>query len=809
MLTVFFLFCFPIHTPASETVELRVSPASISIRTPESMPQILVTAIQGTSKSMDATRLATFESRPASLVTVTPTGRVIALADGSGEIIVQVGNLQTSISVTVDAMATPEPVSFEHHVVPLLTKAGCNSGGCHGKAEGQQGFKLSVFGYDPESDYEAIVLASRGRRVIPGAPERSLLLEKGSARIPHGGGQKIIPDSAPDRMLSRWIHEGANGPRMEEIFLANSQNPRQRNRLIVEPQELTLMAEGQQQLRVTLRDDAGFETCVTAGAQYQSNDDTIAMVDDDGLVTATDAPGGAAILVRYQGDVAVCRVTRPRDSTDFERPIERNFVDRLVWDRLEHLHLQPSPLADDATFLRRVYLDVIGTLPTAREAREFLNSDSPNKRTELIHELLNRTEYADYWGQRWSDWLQIDKDTLPPQSAIAMTRWVRDQFAQNVPYDAMVQAILTAEGSILEESPAGFFAVQENTEQAARAISQLFLGVRIECAQCHHHPFEHWDQTDYFALAGFFSGVQRTNDPLLGTKIIASKGIDLQHPRTGRSVPAAVLGAPPIDLSNVMDRREAFSQWATSAENPYFAKLLANRLWAHYFGRGLVEPIDDMRATNPAVNEPLLQALADHLVETGFNIKAFTATLLDSAVYQLSTEVNESNRLDDQNQSHASWKPLPAEVLLDAISQVTGVPESFNGWPAGYRAIQIWDNKLPSHFLEVFGRPRRLSVCACERGSEPSMAQVLHLMNSQGTAQKLADRNGRAAALAKSNWSDNAVLEELYLTALTRLPTASELELTSKTLRGTPDRQEAIEDILWMLMNTKEFVFNH
>jgi hypothetical protein len=367
--------------------------------------------------------------------------------------------------------------------------------------------------------------------------------------------------------------------------------------------------------------------------------------------------------------------------------------------------------------------------------------------------------------------------------------------------------VLTVQGSTYSESPAAFHLVQDTPEKLARSVSQLFLGVRIECAQCHHHPFERWDQKDYFAFAGAFTGIERKPDPRGGTRIVARTATPLKHPRTGLDVAPAPLGGPDFTLQPGSDIRKQLADWATTPQNPWFARTIANRLWAHYFGRGLVEPIDDLRATNPASNEPLLQALAQHLVDVKFDIHAFTRTLLDSYAWQLSTTLNESNQLDDQNASHALWKPLPAEVLLDAVSHVTEIPEVFNGWPVGYRAIQIWDNKLPSPFMEVFGRPQRQTVCACERGSEPSIAQALHLMNSPGTMEKIQHGRGRAARLANSDTPPEEIINELYLTALSRFPSAEEHTLMLNSLLNTPDRRTAIEDIIWVLLNSPEFVF--
>jgi len=792
----------------SEPQSLSVSPASIELTSPESTQQLVVTAYDEKNNATDVTHLVQYQLSDDRIARITPSGRVQPLQDGNTELLIIRQDQKVTLHIEVKAFANPTPISFRHQIVPILSKAGCNAGGCHGKAEGQQGFRLSVFGYNAEADYEAIALYGKGRRVFTPSPEHSLLRQKAIAEIPHGGGKKIEPGSLWDQIFLRWIAEGA---KLDKISNNNGSSTdwSANEKLEIEPTSVTLPALSQQQLRVIYTDAMGKKTCVTADAQYQSNEDSIAAVDQQGVIRPTENPGEAAILVRYLGKVAVCRVTRPRQDAEFVAPKSHNFIDEIVWQKLSQLKIQPSPLADDATFLRRVFIDTIGTLPTAEEARAFLDDKSASKREQLIQKILQRPEYADYWALRWSDLLQVDKDTIPPESAVAMTRWIRKQIAANIPYNEFARSILTAEGSILSESPAPFYQVQSDPEKLARSVSQLFLGVRIECAQCHHHPLERWDQKDYYALAGFFTGIERKSTPLTGVKILAIQGRDLVHPRTQTPVPPAVLGGEAAKLDSVYDRRQILADWITDSKNPFFAKLIVNRLWAHYMGRGLIEPIDDIRDTNPASNEKLLDALVQHLIDVNFDLKKFTETLLISHVYQLSHNTNDTNRLDEQNYSHARWKPIPAEVLLDSVSQVTGVPENFNGWPSGYRAIQIWDNKLPSQFFEVFGRPRRLTVCACERGDEPSMEQALHLMNATSTAEKIVHPDGHALRLGRSSASTEEVIDELYLTVLSRYPTIAEKQRLLVHFEESGNRIESTEDLMWVLMNSREFVFNH
>jgi hypothetical protein len=775
---------------------LRVSPSSVVLDNPEATQQLLVTS----STAADVTRAVSYESSKPAVAVVDAAGLIQVRGDGKAEIIIRHGGGQVRVPVEVRGVSKPAPVSFEHQIVPLLTKAGCNSGSCHGKAEGKNGFKLSVFGFDPAADYQALVMEARGRRVFPAAAEQSLLLRKAAGLAPHGGGRRIARGSLPYQRLLRWISEGAR------FEVAGAQPV---TRIEIEPAQQVLVLRSTQQLRVTALDAAGQRHCVTAEAAFDSNASTIAAVDGRGWIRAGDVPGEAAILVRYMGHVAVCRVTIPRPGARFDRPSEVNFIDKLAWDKLIRLGIPPSGLCADATFLRRVFLDTIGTLPTPQEARAFLASKAADKRAKLIDQLLDRPEYADYWTMHWSDVLRVDRDMVTAEGAVAMTRWLRKQFAKNRPYDQIVRDILTAKGNTTAEGPAAFYKVLTTPELASRSISQLFLGVRIECAQCHHHPSEKWGQDDYFALAGFFTGLQRKALPGGGEALFARGGLDLNHPRTGKPVATRALGAPAVDLTKTPDRRTALADWMTAPSNPYFARALANRLWAHYFGRGLVEPLDDLRATNPATNEALLDALAKHLRDLKYDLKAFTRTLLNSHLYQLDSRTLAGNASDEQNFSHAAAKPMPAEVLLDAICQATGVPEKFNGWPEGYRAIQVWDNRMPSYFFRIFGRPVRASVCECERGNEPSMAQALHLMNAPEIMDKIRSRRGTARRLADSDKTPRVIIDELYLETLSRFPSDKEraVMLQAFTESGD-DRRAAVEDVLWALLNTKEFIYN-
>lgn len=795
--------CLVLSWAADALAQFTVSPTSITLDRPEATQQILVTDQAGPVRN-DLTRKAEYVAANPSVIRVDADGLVHPLAEGTTQVTVRSGSNQAVIPVAVAGLQQPVPVSFRYEVQPILTKTRCNSGGCHGKAEGQNGFKLSLFGFDDESDYDALLKEARGRRVNLTHPDDSLILLKGTAKMPHGGGLKIDREGPRFELLRRWIREGSP---------LNSPADRPVVKIEVEPADFVMLPTAIQQLRVTAVDAAGRRQCVTIGADYVSNAPHIVNTTPRGLMEATDVPGEAAILVRYLDQVTTCRIALPRPGSPGVatpgRLAEKNFIDKHVGDKLVRLGIPPSEPIDDATFLRRASLDTIGTLPTAAEAKKFLLDSSPDKRAKLVDELLNRPEYADYWAMKWADILRADKIKITPQGTVGMTRWLRAQFTTNRPYDEMAREILTAQGPVQSESPVGFFKALDTPEVAARSVSQLFLGVRIECAQCHHHPSERWSQTDYAGLVGFFTGVAVKRLPNGTEAIIAKAGTDHKHPRTGEIVPAQALAAGKANFENIPDRRQILAAWMTAPDNPFFAKAIANRMWAHYFGRGLVEPIDDIRATNPPVNEPLMDALVAHLKEVKYDLKAFTKTLLLSQTYQLSSVTNDGNADDMQHFSHARPKALPAEVLLDSLSQVTGIAEKFNGWPEGYRSIQVWDNRMPSYFFRIFGRPVRASVCECERSNEPSISQALHLLNSPEINEKITHKRGAARKLATSTLGTDEVIDEIYLGTLSRFATAEEKSLLREAFPPAgADRRAAVEDVLWSVLNTKEFLYN-
>lgn len=693
---------------------------------------------------------------------------------------------------------TPRRFHFENDIEPLLSRYNCNSSGCHGKAEGQNGFKLSVFGYDPAADYAALVKEDRGRRVVPAAPEQSLLLRKVSGRVAHGGGIRIRAGSDDYEMLRAWIAAG--------IPFGDVNAPRPVG-LRVEPSEKVLAMHTGQQLRAVVRFSDGREVDVTRHAKFQSNNDGLAIVSATGLVSTLDCPGDVAIMASYLGQMATFRALVPLPATSRHQPPppEFNDIDKLVDQKLAKLNIEPSGLCDDSEFLRRAFLDVIGKLPTPREAREFMADAARDKRPRLVDSLLQRNEFADYWALKWADVLRVDRQALGHQRAYAYYKWIRDSLAANKPLDQFARELLTAEGPANEVGPANFYRVAGTPGEMASSLSQALLGVRIACAQCHHHPFDRWSQNDYYGMQAFFTTVK-----LQGDLVISGQGGVAANPRSGEKVFAHALGAATPRENPTGDPRAILAAWVTSPDNPYFARNLANRVWAQFLGRGLVEPVDDVRATNPPTNPELLDALAKHLTESKFDLRQLIRYIAASRVYQTSTSPNATNERDEQNYSRALLKRLDAEVLLDMICDATGVPEKFSGAPARTRAVQLWDNKTPHYFLKQFGRPQRISACECERSTEPNVAQVLHLLNSPEIHAKLSHEGGTIAKLMKNRPDNDKLVEELYLTFFSRLPDSDERKTAMDYLeKHRGKRREAAEDLAWALLNALEFRFNH
>jgi len=718
----------------------------------------------------------------------------------------------------VIAAEPSRPLGFVNDVAPILTKASCNSGGCHAKAgNGQNGFRLSLLGFEPQEDYEHIVKEGHGRRVFPAAPEQSLLLLKASNTVPHGGGKRLDPSSEEYQRLARWIGEGmAYGKETDPKLVS----------IEVQPKRNVIKIKGEQQLKVLAHYSDGHAADVTRMALYESNDKGMAEADDNGLVKILDVPGNVAVMVRYQGMVSVYIASVPLGAPVVQMPPAKNFVDELVFSNLKQVGVPPSPVCDDATFLRRVSLDIAGHLPTMEESRAFLSSTDSDKRDRLIDSLLSSPDYADFFANKWTAILRNKRDDASDVTAnFAFHSWVRDGLLANKPYDQMVRELLAATGTIADNPAVAWYKRVREPERQLEDVAQLFLGVRMQCAQCHHHPFERWSQKDYYSLGAFFSRVGRKPTATRGEDVIFHKrGVaQLENKMSKLPVMPAVLGGPTLAIAPDEDPRLKLADWMSDKDNPFFAKSLVNRYWKHFFKRGLIDPEDDIRETNPATNPELLDALAEHFVASGHDLKAVVRVITQSNTYQLSATPNAYNAVDHQNFSHYYPKRLQAEVLLDALDQLTGATTNFADLPPGTRAISLPDNSYnrSSPFLKVFGRPEGASVCECERVQSPSLAQSLHLMNAADVKSKLSTPGGRADRLSKSNEPESQKVREIYLAAFSREPSAEELKVAEtyiarsrvdaqgKSLDPARAKREAYEDLLWAIINTKEYLYVH
>lgn len=780
-------------------------PHKLVLRGKDARQQLIVTGHYSTGQQRDLTAQVRYQVEPQGVVRVDSSGFVTPIGDGVATVTATAsGNLKASTQVEVAQIDAHIPINFPNQITPIFSKLGCNAGGCHGKSSGQNGFKLSLLGFYPEEDYEYLVKEGRGRRLFPASPDNSLLLLKAINAVAHGGGQRLDADSYEYSLLRSWIAQG--------MPYGNDDDPTV-VRIQVHPAQRTMDRGSQQQLAVYAHYSDGSVQDVTRVAQYESNNTEMAEATSTGLVRTLDGTGEVAVMIRFQGQVDVFRASLPLGIEVTEFPPQRNFIDELVFAKLKRLGIPPSPLADDAMFVRRLYLDLTGRLPTASEAQQFVEDRDPAKRDKLIDRLLGSTDYADYFANKWNAILRNRRENATQtRGTYAFHQWIRESFRLNKPYDQFVRDIVAAAGDVSRHPPVVWYRSVDSQLLQLEDTAQLFLGLRIQCARCHHHPFEQWSQRDYYSFAAFFSRVQKKNSSVGSIEpcIYHGRGTaTAMNPRTNERLAPAGLGGEPLELDPGDDPRHALVDWMVDPQNPFFAPAFVNRQWKHFFGRGIVDPEDDMRVTNPPTNPELLAGLSRYFIESGFDIKALTREICRSSTYQLSSEPNEYNVADKQNYSRYYPKRLHAEVLYDALNQVTGVQTRFNGLPEGTRAVQLPDATINNYFLSVFGKPLGNSPCECERSAEANLAQTLHLLNSAEVQTKLTAGSGRAAQLAadKERTHEQRV-RELYYWAFAREPDAQELELTLAHIeRKQNNVKEAYEDILWALINAKEFSF--
>lgn len=788
---------------SAQPPKLTVYPASIALDNPRAEQRVIVLGEFANGTKADLTREAKYEIQKSKSATVDASGIVRPVADGTSSLVITARGATVSVPIAVSKQAADTPVNFATEIEPILTKAGCNSGNCHGAQHGRGGFRLSLFAFDPAFDHDQIVRSNEGRRVVLSDPERSILLAKPALVMEHGGGGKLKLNSREYATLRRWLEDGAPEPPAKEATVT---------KLEVFPAARSMIANELQQLAVTATWSDGRVEDVTPLAQYDSLNDAVASVSPMGLVTAK-AAGETHVMIRFMGQATVARATLPFATVkDYPKLAANNFIDEKLIAKWRDLGIVPSPLASDEEFLRRLYLDAIGTLPKPDEVRRFLADKDGTKRAKAVEAVLNRPEFLDWWALKWGDLLRINRQALDEKGMWSFHNWVRASVRDNKPADEFARDILTAEGSTYTDGPSNFYRVARAPDEWSEAVTQVFLGVRVQCAKCHHHPFEKWSQDDYYGMTAFFARLGTKTSQEFGiftreTVIFLRPTGEATHPRKKTVVKPHPFDGPEMD--DEFDRRRKLAEWMTASKNPFFAKNIVNRFWGYLMGRGLVEPLDDMRATNPASNPELLEALAKDFVANKYDVKHLLRTIFNSRAYQLASAVTDGNRADAANTHFARYttKRLTAEQMADAIDFATGTQEKYPGLPLGTRAIQLPDPQVRSYLLDTFGRPARQVVCECERTTQPNIAQAMHLMNGDFLSKKIADSSGRIELLTKAK--PEAAIEELYLATLSRKPSKEELAKAQTWVNGATTPKDGLQDLLWVLLNSREFLFNH
>lgn len=793
----------------SGAADIAVFPDALRLTGPEARQRLLVQESVGDLVGRQLREGVEYQSSDPNIVSV-DEGVLVAKGNGTATVMIQVADKSVAVPVTVERFDEPHVWSFRNQVQSVLSKASCNMGACHGAAAGKNGFKLSLRGYDPEADYNTLTRQARGRRIVPHDPGRSLVLTKPTGAIPHKGGLRFSEDSLEYRVIAEWIAQGQPGPKADDPRIA---------RLEILPKAVRLTPGVTQQMVVRAHFSDGRVEDVTRWAKYSSTNHTVGQVDDTGLVTVSGS-GEGAIVAWYLAQNVTATVTvpysQPVSAESFAGP-QQNVIDELVIAKLQALNVPPSPVCTDGEFLRRAHLDTIGVLPTVDEVRAFLADADPLKREKLVETLLTRPEFVDYWTYQWSDVLLLTGSRLRPKALESYSNWIRERVANNTPWDQFAREVVLSKGSTFENGAANFYALHQDPQDMCETVSMAFLGMSIQCARCHDHPLEKWTNDDYYGMASLFARVRGKgwggdfrNGDGNRTVFLAERG-EIIQPRTGRPQPPKPLDGVAIPFDGEVDRREHLAKWLTSPDNPYFSRAIVNRVWANFMGVGLVEKVDDLRLTNPPSNDRLMAALADELVRHQYDLKALMRLILTSQTYQRSSTALPENASDERFYARFYPRRLKAEVLLDAVSVVTGVPTEFKDLPAGTRALQLRDTEVASYFLDTFGRPERVLTCTCERSDEPSMTQVLHLANGKTLLGKLEAKDGRIAKLVADNVTADGVIDELFLSALSRLPTEVERTTLSAALADVSmdDRRAAIEDLSWSVLTSREFLFQH
>jgi hypothetical protein len=797
-----------IGTPA----ELAVVPANVALSGIRDARQLVVTAkyADGTYRDLSAVTVAKVE--PADVIDVQDGLFLRPKKNGTTTVVLTAGGKELRVPVTVAGVDQPSPVSFRRDVIAAMNVGGCNMGACHGTPSGKNGFKLSLRGFDPAADFLMMTREQFGRRTDKHDPKASLVLLKGVGGVPHEGGQRFGLASVPAEVMIAWLAEGLkdDAPTLPAV-----------KKVEVTPASRVLKAPAKwQQLSVlvTFADDKTRD--VTRLTNFSSSDPSIADVSPSGLVEFK-RPGEIAVLCRYLEEMISVRITylEPREGFAWPNPPEHNYVDTHVYAKLKQMSIAPSDVCTDDEFCRRAFLDCIGRMPTPEEVKAFLADKDAKKRDKLIDKLVDMPEFADFWALKWADVLRSSRKTIQLKGSHGFQAWLREHFLRNTPMDQVVREIITSSGNTFNNPPANYYRIAKDPQSLAETTAQLFLGVRMQCAKCHNHPFERWTQDDYYGMAAWFARVKTKPEPTIGAKpaaptpgaevVFISRDGEVTQPRTQKTMKPHFPGAGDADVKPSEDRRAALAAWLTKPENPFFAKSVVNRVWFHLMGKGIVDPVDDFRDSNPSCNDELLDALAKDFAKNKFDVKLLVKTIMKSRTYQLSAQPTETNRDDNKYFSHAVTKLLTAEQLLDALCDATAVPEKFAGLPAGTRAIQLPDGEVNHPFLKTFGQPARELACECERESDGNLAQALQLINGPTVNEKIRNPANRLGKLLGAKMTDDQILTDLYYAALSRPPFEDEKKLALAHVAKGMDKRKAWEDVLWALINTREFLFRH
>ncbi len=781
---------------------IEVFPTSFKLDSPRRVVHFVVTGIYADGSVQDLTRIA--ELVPQNMEIAKAKGAIISpVANGTTEVLVKAGGHEVNVPIEVVNQETADKISFNYGTLAVLSKQGCNQGACHGSPSGKGGFRMSLRAYDPALDIETLVREAFNRRTNLYEPEKSLLLQKPLMEVAHGGGRRLTKDDAGYQVLVDWIEQGCQLDPSDAPTCV---------KLDIYPRERILMRPAHTQQMVALAHFSdGSVRDVTRLACFSSSDEAVATVDENGLVVASDR-GEAAILVRFLDKLESSTMMFLKEVPGFKwnDPPENNFVDHHVFAKLHQLEILPSDVCTDEEFIRRVYLDVIGILPTTSETAAFLADSDPDKRSKVVDSLLERPEFAEFWALKWGDLLRIRNAKVSNAGVHKFHRWLVAAFRDNMPYDQFARELLTSTGSTFVNPAANYFRTAAETNDCTETTSQLFLGIRIQCAKCHNHPFERWSQDNYYGIGAFFNRVQRKPGPNPEEQVVwVARGGEVTQPRTGKQMQPWLPLQGEAELTGEGDRRDALVDWLTKPENPFFAKVEVNRIWGHLMGRGIVEPVDDFRDSNPPASASLLAALASDFAAHGYDRKHVIRTILNSRTYQLSSRKNEFNAMDTKYFSHAATRLLTAEQLLDAICRVTQVAEKFAGLPAGTHATALPSPDVESDFLKVFGQPARETACQCERSTDSNLSQALQMINGPLVHSKVRDEKNRLRTLVGEEKSNEQIVTELYLAGLCRMPSEPEMTAATKHIANAGDRMRGLEDVCWAILNANEFLFQH